>query len=48
VREEAEAEMRAGIARSRLGWPQVLHRHAAGEPCSERCETIDDPAEAGQ
>lgn len=41
---EQVAKERAAIARSRLGWPQVLHLHRQGEACDERCETIDDPA----
>lgn len=34
------AEMRAGIRRSGMGLPQLLHRHAYGEPCSRRCELV--------
>lgn len=35
-----EGEMRAGIARTRLPGPHILHRHGWAGTCDYRCEEL--------
>lgn len=38
--DEQAATMRAAIHRSRMGYPQTLHRHPYDQECNEQCELI--------